>query len=162
MHSQGDARMEEQVVIFNLQDQVYGINIESVLEIIRMESVTRVPGTPDFIEGVINLRGKVIPVMDLSKRFGMPQSRVSSSTRVIIVEAGGVTVGMVVDAVSEVLRFPVTSIEPPPPMISGAGIEALRGIALVDGRLIILLDLGRVLHEEEKESLQDIGKSPEN
>lgn len=157
MHSQGDARMEEQVVIFNLQDQVYGINIESVLEIIRMESVTSVPGTPDFIEGVINLRGKVIPVMDLSKRFNMPQSRVSSTTRVIIVEAGGVTVGMVVDAVSEVLRFPATSIEPPPSMFSGASIEALRGIALVDGRLIILLDLGKVLHEDEKESLQDIG-----
>lgn len=150
-------RVEEQVVIFSLNDQVYGINIESVLEIIRVESVTRVPGTPEFIEGVINIRGKVIPVMDLCKRFGMPPSGATATTRVIIVEAGGVTVGMVVDSVSEVLRFPTASIEPPPSMISGAGIEALRGIALVDGRLIILLDLGRVMHEEEREQLQEIG-----
>ncbi|MFZ5632113.1 MAG: chemotaxis protein CheW [Bacillota bacterium] len=158
MYNPESSRIEEQVVVFSLHDQVYGINIESVLEIIKMESVTRVPGTPDFIEGVINLRGKVIPVMDLCKRFNMPSSEVSASTRVIIVEAGGVTVGMVVDAVSEVLRFPSSSIEPPPPLIVGASIEALKGIALVDGQLIILLDLGKVLYDEEKQKLQEIGR----
>lgn len=157
MEGTGGSRLEDQVVVFSLHEQVYGINIESVLEIIRVESVTSVPGTADFIEGVINLRGKVIPIMDLCKRFNMPPSRVSAATRVIIVEAGGVKVGMIVDSVSEVLRFPASSIEPPPSMISGSGIEALRGIALVDGRLIILLDLGKVLYDEERRKLQEIG-----
>lgn len=157
MYNPGGSRTEEQVVVFCLSDQVYGINIESVLEIIRMESVTRVPGTPDFIEGVINLRGKVIPIMDLSKRFGMPPSSVSDSTRVVIVQAGGVTVGMIVDSVSEVLRVPSSLIEPPPAMIAGSSIDALEGIALVDQRLIILLNLGKVLREEEKYRLESFG-----
>jgi purine-binding chemotaxis protein CheW len=157
MYNSGGGRAEEQVVVFGLRDQVYGINIESVLEIIRMESVTRVPGTPDFIEGVLNLRGKVIPIMDLSKRFGMPPSGTSDSTRVVIVEAGGVTVGIIVDSVSEVLRVPSSAIEPPPAMIAGAGIGALEGIALVDQRLIVLLNLGKILREEEKHRLESFG-----
>ncbi|MCL6478369.1 MAG: chemotaxis protein CheW [Peptococcaceae bacterium] len=151
------SRIEEQVAVFSLHGQVYGINIESVLEIIKMESVTRIPGTPDFIEGVINLRGKVIPVMDLCKRFNMPSSEISDSTRVIIVEAGGVTVGMIVDAVMEVIRFPSSGVEPPPPLIVGAGMESLKGIALVDEKLIILLDLAKVLYEEEKQKIREIG-----
>ncbi|MCL6612874.1 MAG: chemotaxis protein CheW [Peptococcaceae bacterium] len=154
----GQSRIEEQVVVFTLRDQVYGMDIGSVLEIIRMESVTRVPGTPDFIEGIINLRGKVIPVMDLCRRFNMPPSKISDSTRVIIAEAGGVTVGMIVDSVSEVLRIPASSIEPPPAIIAGSSIEALRGIALVDEKMIILLDLGKVLYEEEKRQLEGFGK----
>ncbi len=144
-----------QIVVFSLHDQVYGIDIASVIEIIRMESITRVPGTPVFIEGILNLRGTVIPVMDLCKRFGMPESQITGSTRVIIVEAGGVTVGMITDAVSEVLRCPASSIQPAPPIVSGSVKEALRGIALVDGRMILLLDLSKVLYEEEKQELRE-------
>lgn len=157
MNDPGGGRGENQVVVFTLRDQVYGIGIESVLEIIRMESVTAVPGTPEFVEGVINLRGKVIPVMDLCKRFKMPPSKESESTRVIIAEAGGITLGMIVDSVSEVLRIPSSTIQPPPAMISESSTEALKGIALVDGRLVILLDLDRVLYEEEKDRLAEIG-----
>lgn len=148
---------EKKVVVFMLHEQVYGIDIESVIEIIKMESITKVPGTPDFVEGVINIRGKVIPVLDLCKRMNMPKSEVSASTRVIIVEAGGVTVGMLVDAVSEVLSFPASSVEPPPPIIADSSIDALKGIALVDGQLIILLDLAKVLYDEERLELQKIG-----
>ncbi len=157
MQIAGGGRTEEQVVVFSLHDQIYGINIESVLEIIKMEPVTRVPGTPDFIEGVINLRGKVIPVMDLGRSFNMPHSRQTADTKVIVVEVGGVTVGVMVDSVSEVLCFPVAGIESPPPVIAGAGVESLRGIALVDGRLIILLDLAKVLHDEERHRLYEFG-----
>jgi len=157
MDNPGGINSVEQVVVFNLHDQVYGINIESVLEIIRTESVTRVPGTPEFIEGVINLRGRVIPIMDLCKRFNMPPAEISDATRVIIVEAGGVTVGMIVDQVSEVLRIPSSSVEPPPAMIAGSSVEALKGIALVEDKLVILLDLGKVLYDEEKTRLQGFG-----
>ncbi|MHB8158391.1 MAG: chemotaxis protein CheW, partial [Desulfocucumaceae bacterium] len=80
-------KIEEQLVVFNLHDQVYGVDIASVIEIIRIEAITKVPGSPAFIEGIINLRGKVIPVMDLCTRFSLPPSEVTDSTRVIIVEA---------------------------------------------------------------------------
>ncbi len=157
MFKPGGGSSEEKVVVFNLRDQVYGIDIDSVLEIIRMESVTSVPGTREFIEGVINLRGKVIPIMDLSKRLNMPPCRVSESSRVIIVEAGGVTVGMIVDSVSEVLRIPVSAIQPPPAMIAESSVKAINGIALVDERLVILIDPGKVLYEEERDELAKIG-----
>ncbi|MCL5056553.1 MAG: chemotaxis protein CheW [Actinobacteria bacterium] len=153
MCSSDDGKSEEQVVVFNLQDQAYGVNIASVLEIIRAETVTRVPGTPPFIEGIINLRGKVVPVMDLCKSFGLPSTCVSETTRVIIVEAGGVSMGFTVDSVSEVLRLPESGIEPVPSLISAASVEAFRGIALVGDRLITLLDLNRLLGEDEKEEL---------
>lgn len=152
MGSFDDGRSEEQVVVFNLQDQAYGVNIASVLEIIRAETVTRVPGTPPFIEGIINLRGKVVPVMDLCKKFGLP-STVSETTRIIIVEAGGVSMGITVDSVSEVLRLPESGIEPVPSLVSAVSVEAFRGIALVGDRLITLLDLNRLLGEDEKEEL---------
>lgn len=155
MHDLKTGLSEDQIVVFKLHDQLYGVNIASVLEIIRVETVTRVPGTPHFIEGIINLRGRVVPVMDLGGRFGLPRSGVSDSTRVIIVEAGGVTTGMIVDSVSEVLRLPSSSLEPVPALIAGAGLEALKGVALVDQRMIIILDLGKLLYDEEKKELKD-------
>lgn len=147
-------KSEEQVVVFHLRDQNYGIDIESVLEIIRMESITRVPGTPVFIEGIINLRGRIVPVMDLAKWFGLEAAAATESSRIIIVEAGGSTVGMIVDAVSEVLRFPLSCIEPPPPMTGGGNLSFIRGIALWDERMVVLLDLAKVLHEDEQQELK--------
>lgn len=152
------ADQTDKVVVFSLQNQLYGIDIASVLEIIRMELVTSVPGTPYFIEGIINLRGKVVPVMDLGKKFEIPSSRISENTRVIIVEAAGFTVGLIVDSVSEVLRFPASSVEPPPALISGQILEALRGIALVGEQLIILLDVNRLLQEKEKRELREYNR----
>ncbi|HOV79658.1 MAG TPA: chemotaxis protein CheW [Bacillota bacterium] len=148
--------MENQLVVFQLAEQTYGIDIASVFEIIRMETITRVPRTPDFVEGVINLRGKIIPVIDLCKRFNLAISERTNSSRIIIVDVDGNTIGMIVDAVSEVLRVPVDSIEPPPPMIHGINAAYLRGIAILDEKLIILLNLDKILYEHEKSELQGI------
>ena len=148
-------KIEEQLVVFNLHDQVYGVDIASVIEIIRIEAITKVPGSPAFIEGIINLRGKVIPVMDLCTRFSLPPSEVTDSTRVIIVEAE-VTIGIIVNSVSEVLRLTESNIEPIPSIITGSSANALRGIALIDNRMVTLLDLGKLIYEEERQELQGL------
>ncbi|SHK30835.1 chemotaxis protein CheW [Desulforamulus aeronauticus] len=144
---------EEQIVVFQLMEQVYGVDINSVYEIIRMETITSIPRTPHFVEGVINLRGRIIPVIDLGLRFGLGQSQRTQASRIIIVEVSGQTIGMIVDSVQEVLRIPLTTIEPPPPVVNGVDAAYLRGIAVLEQRLIILLDQNRVLLEEEKDQL---------
>ncbi|MDO7788336.1 chemotaxis protein CheW [Desulforamulus aquiferis] len=144
---------EEQVVVFQLMEQIYGIDINSVFEIIRMESITKIPRTPHFVEGVINLRGRIIPVIDLTNRFGLGVSERTQASRIIIVEVSEQKIGMIVDSVQEVLRIPVSSIEPPPPVVNGIDAAYLRGIAILEARLVILLDQNRVLMEDEKEQL---------
>lgn len=146
---------EEQIVVFKLADQTYGVDIGAVAEIIRMETITRVPRAPEFVEGVINLRGRIIPVIDLRKRFGLPEGEYTRQSRIIIVEIGGMTVGMIVDAVLEVLRIPRESIEPPPAVVDGVDVAYLRGIALWEDRMIILLNLEKILYEGEKEALRE-------
>jgi len=145
---------EIQLVVFQLAGETYGVDINHVQEIIRMQNITEIPRTPDFIEGVINLRGRVIPVIDLHKRFNLPLADATQNTRIMVVELDQMTVGMIVDSVSEVLRLPAASIEPPPPMISGVDVAYLEGVGKWNERLIILLDLNRVLRESEKQELQ--------
>lgn len=147
---------EEQLVVFKLMDQHYGVNISSVCEIIRMERVTRIPRTPDFVEGVIKLRGKSIPVIDLRKRFGLDGAEDVSSCKIMVVEIDGMTVGLVVDEVTEVKRIPVESIEPPPPAASGIDAAFLQGIVLLEEDMIILLDLNKVLYRQEMKELASI------
>ncbi|WP_072866190.1 chemotaxis protein CheW [Desulforamulus hydrothermalis] len=144
---------ELQIVVFQLAEQVYGIDINSVYEIIRMENITKIPRAPHFVEGVINLRGRIIPVIDLSRRFGLEQKQRTQACRIIIVEVAGQTVGMIVDSVQEVLRLPLAGIEPPPPVVHGIDAAYLRGIAILEERLIILLDQDKILLEEEKAQL---------
>ena len=144
---------EEQIVVFQLMEQVYGVDINSVYEIIRMETITKIPRTPHFVEGVINLRGRIIPVIDLGLRFGLGQSERTQASRIIIVEVSGQTIGMIVDSVQEVLRIPLNTIGPPPPVVNGVDATYLRGIAVLEQRLIILLDQNKVLLEEEKDQL---------
>lgn len=146
---------EEQIVVFKLAEQTYGVDIGTVAEIIRMESITRVPRAPEFVEGVINLRGRIIPVIDLRKRFGLPEGERTRQSRIIIVEIGGMTIGMIVDAVLEVLRIPAETIEPPPAVVDGVDIAYLRGIALWEERMIILLNLQKILYENEREALEE-------
>ncbi len=148
---------EGQLVVFQLAGQTYGIDIASVFEIIKMEAITRVPRTPDFIEGVINLRGKIIPVIDLCRRFNLDRPEITNSSRIIIVDVGGNTIGMIVDGVSEVLRINEDSIEPPPPMIHGIEAAYLRGIAILGNRLIILLNLEKIFEDSERIELQSYG-----
>ncbi len=151
-------REEEQLVVFNLSGETYGVDISSVREIIRMQTITEVPKTPDFVEGVINLRGKVIPVIDLHKRFDLPMVEETSHSRIMVVEVDHITVGMIVDSVSEVLRIPKDTIDPPPPVISGVDSAFLRGVGKLDDRLIILLDLNQVLHEKEKKAIENVAQ----
>lgn len=143
---------EEQLVVFALGDELYGVRIGVVREIITWQQVTRVPHTPDYVEGVINLRGRVIPVVDLRCRLGLARGDRDRRTRIVVVEGEGDIVGMVVDAVSEVLTVSSDRIEPPSPY-THINVDYVRGIAKLDDRLIILLDLDRVLAPEEAQAV---------
>lgn len=154
MNEQGLSRTGVlQLVSFNLGDEEYGVDILRVQEINRMVHITRVPKAPEFVEGVINLRGKVIPIVDLRKRFGLCAKPHDKNTRIIVVDIDGRTVGLIVDGVSEVLRFSMDTIEPPPPMVTGVDAEYIWGVGKLEDRLLILLDLSKVLANEEKEYL---------
>lgn len=146
--------MERQLVVFELGDENFGVDISSVESIIKMQELTKVPHAPGFVEGVTNLRGIVLPVLDLRKRFSMPQIEESKDTRIVVSNIEGIKVGMVVDSVSEVLTVPESIIEPTPPMISSVDTTFITGIAKLENRLIILLDLNRVLSTKEQNLLQ--------
>ena len=146
--------MEEQLVVFDLANEHYGVNIAAVESIIKMQPITTVPRAPSFVEGVTNLRGTVLPVIDLRRRFGLLAEEETKETRIVVVEMGGATVGMVVDGVSEVLRVAEEDIEPPSPIVMTIDSAFITGIAKMDERLIILLDLGKVLSTEERADLQ--------
>lgn len=148
--------MEEQLVVFDLAGEHYGLDISAVEGIIKMQSITKMPQAPIFVEGVTNLRGMVVPVIDLRKRFGMLVQEYTKDTRIVIVNMDKTKVGIVVDGVSEVLRVPENAIEPTPAMVSGMDSAFIRGIAKVDGRLITLLDLTNVLTITELKSIEKI------
>ena len=147
---------EQQLVSFDLATESYGVDIGAVREIIRLQKITNVPRTPEFVEGVINLRGKVIPVVDLRKRFGLPVGDQSAENRIVVVDIGGQDIGVIVDAVNEVLRIFSDSVEPPSSVITTADSDYLMGIAKVDDKLLILLDLESVLSAEERAVLADV------
>lgn len=136
---------EIQLVVFDLAGEYYGVDIGDVREIIRMQSITRIPGAPRFVEGVINLRGKVVPVLDLRKRLNRPIKDQTKDTRIVVVNFEGNDVGVIVDGVNEVLRIQLASIEPPSHMITDSESDYLRGIAKLESKLIILLDLNKAL-----------------
>jgi purine-binding chemotaxis protein CheW len=150
------AQTEEllQLVSFNIGQEEFGLGIQSIQEINRMVEITRVPNSPDFVSGVINLRGKVIPIINLRKRFGFPPKENDKNTRIIVVELGSMVVGFVVDAVSEVLRIPKNITEPPPSIVAGIGSEYITAVAKLENRLLILLDLERILKDKEKQQLE--------
>src|SRR4030088_210732 len=145
---------ERQLVVFQLGAELYGVDIARVHEIIRLQAVTRVPRAPSFVEGVINLRGKVIPVVDLRRRFGLPSAEHTRASRIVVVEIGDQVVGIVVDGVSEVLRVNGATIEPPSPVVAGVESDYLQGIAKLPDRLVILLNLDRVLARDERRALE--------
>jgi|GEM_PF-178044 len=134
-----------QLVGFCLGDEEFGVDINEVHEINRSIEITPVPRTPDFVEGVINLRGKVIPVINMRIRFQLPGIEKNNQTRIVIVEVDSKIVGMLVDSVTEVLRISSNTIEPPPDILSGIDTDNIRGVAKLENRLLILLDLSRVL-----------------
>jgi purine-binding chemotaxis protein CheW len=139
---------EEQVVVFELAGESYGVDIGRVQEIIRPPAITAVPRAPDYVEGVVNLRGRVIPVINLRNRFGLPEGERGRAARIVVLDVDGNTVGAAVDAVSEVLRVPSAAVEPPGATLSGPDTAHLRGIAKLEDRLVILLDLKQALSVE--------------
>lgn len=145
-----------QLVTFKVGSEEFGIEIFSVKEIIRMLNITKVPKAPDFVEGVVNLRGKVIPIIDMRKRFGMDSLNHDKHTRIVVVEMENVMVGYVVDAVSEVLRIPSDTVEPPPSVVAGIDAEYINGVGKLENRLLIMLDLNKLLKTEEKNSLNHL------
>lgn len=144
---------EIQLVVFSLGREEFAVEVTQVREIIRMEEITRMPKSPYFVEGIINLRGQIIAVIDLAKRLNIEPGERSTETRIIVVEAGDVRVGMIVDSVSEVLRIGADAVEPSPTMATDVSAAFLRGVVKHDNRLIILLDLAKVLSLEEMASL---------
>jgi purine-binding chemotaxis protein CheW len=138
----------EQLVVFQLGNEEYAITISQVKEIIRYGGATRLPDTPPHMEGIINLRGKVIPVIDLAKRFGLTREK-TEDIQAVIVEAAGREVGVVVDLVSEVLRIEESAVEPAQ-TVHHAG-DFLRGIGKLEGRLLIILDLDKLFSDQEQD-----------
>lgn len=142
-----------QLVTFSIGEEEFGVDILKVQEIIRTMEITKVPRAQDFVEGVINLRGKVIPIIDLRRRFGLDSKNHDKHTRIIVIEINNMIVGFVVDSVSEVLRIPAGTVEPPPPVVAGLESEYISGVGKLQDRLLILLDLDKLLSSEDLESL---------
>lgn len=140
---------ERQLILFSLGKGSYGIPIENVFEIKKMEEITVVPKAPKFIEGVINLRGNVVPVVDLRKRFGMDKAEVTKKTKIIIVDVKKRQFGLIVDAVAEVVTLSNDQIEPSLPTVSGLKAEFINGIGKLNDKLIIILDISRILQSSE-------------
>ncbi len=146
--------------MFNIGKELYGVGIESVHEIVKVPDITQVPDAPRFLEGVINLRGKIIPVVDLRKRLNLQGKERNKSSRVLITENEGRLIGLLVDAVSEVLKLHPDAIEAPPEMVSAIGVEYITGVAKVGERLVILLTLQKVLNlDDMKKVVKVIEKS---
>ncbi|MBI5809695.1 MAG: chemotaxis protein CheW [Deltaproteobacteria bacterium] len=146
-----DSKKVLQLVTFRLGNEEYSLDILKVQEIIRHMNLTRVPKAPEFVDGVINLRGKVIPVLDLRKRFGLVNNEKTEATRIIVVDIDDKTVGLKVDAVSEVLRLPSDTVEPPPSIVTDVESDYIKGVGKMEGRLIILLDVSKILTRNEKD-----------
>lgn len=145
-----------QLVSFNIGEEEFGIDILKVQEIIRTMEITKMPNTPEFIEGVINLRGRVIPIIDLRIKLGMQKREHDKSTRIIVVEIADQTVGFIVDAVSEVLRIPKNITEAPPAIVSGINSDYITAVGKLEDRLLILLDLEKTLSVGEQEELETV------
>ena len=141
---------EQQLVVFSLSGGGYGVDIGTVREIIRMQEITQRPTTPPYVEGVINLRGRVIPVLDLRKRFGLEVTEYTQETRIVVIDIGGTDIGAIVDEVTEVLRVPLGSIELPSDVVLGDDSEYVVGVVKLGERLVILLELARALSEDER------------
>jgi purine-binding chemotaxis protein CheW len=149
---------ETQLVIFKLGDEEYGVNIMQVKEIIRMVAINKVPQVPQFVEGIISLRGEILPIIDLREKFGIPKKENSRSTRILVINLDSTTIGGIVDEVTEVLRIQNSAIKPSPPVIKGVNSDYLLGIGQIGGRIIILLDLARILNTSEVIRIKEIAE----
>jgi purine-binding chemotaxis protein CheW len=156
----GQEEMKEeriQLVSFKIGNEEHGINVLKVREIIRMSNITRVPNTPDYIEGVINLRGKVIPIISLRKKFYLPEVENDSRTRIIVMDMDNELMGFIVDSVAEVVRIAISEIQPPPPIVtSGIDQECISGVIDHADRLLVLLNLEKMFSSQERQSIAEM------
>ena len=154
-HTKNEASDILQLVSFKIGKEEFAVDILKVQEIIKIISITKVPNSPHFVEGVINLRGRVIPIIDLRIRLGLEKVQHTNDTRIIVVELEGNIVGFIVDAVYEVLRISKSITEAPPELVTGVNSEFITAVGKLEDRILILLDLEKVLSQSEKEVLID-------
>ena len=156
MDKKTDTRSDEliQLVSFNLGSEEFGIDILRVQEINRMVDITRVPQAPFYVEGVINLRGKIIPVIDLRAKFELGARERDKNSRIVVCDVAGDIMGLIVDSVSEVLRIPGSLVEPPPAVVAGRQQHYVSGVVKLEERLLLFLDISK-LAMEVCEALQD-------
>ncbi|MVO99137.1 chemotaxis protein CheW [Paenibacillus lutrae] len=148
---------DKKIIVFALAHEEYGVEVDKVKTIERMQPMTRVPKTPVFVKGVINLRGVVVPIIDLRSRFGLPESSYTENTRIIIVAVNDIEVGLVVDSANDVIDLNEDSIENPPEVVGGIKAKYLHGIAKIgDERLLVLMNLNEVLNKDEIMQLEKI------
>jgi purine-binding chemotaxis protein CheW len=149
---------ELHIVGFQVGRETYGVPITSLHEIVRVPDITAVPDAPDYLEGVINLRGKIVSVMDLRKRFGVKESSVKRHTRILVVEHAGRLAGLIVDSASEVLKIPADAVEPPPAAFQEGGLNCVTGLGKVGGRLVVLLDMSKLLSPASLQAKSENGE----
>jgi purine-binding chemotaxis protein CheW len=149
---------ELQIVGFRVGRETFGVPISLVHEIVRVPEITAVPEAPDYVEGVINLRGKIISVLDLRKRFGEKQITGSKKNRILVVEVEGKMVGLIVDAASEVLKVPENEIDLPPNIFDEGELNYVTGVGKLRGRLIIMIDLTKILQKGELRRLGELSE----
>ena len=145
-----------QLVSFKIGEEEFGVDILKVQEINRMMEITQIPNAPSFVNGVVNLRGRIIPVIELRSKLGMASKEHDKDTRIVVVEVNNTTTGFIVDAVSEVLRIPTSITEPPPDMVSGIDSDYITAVGKLEGRLLILLDLEKTLSMHEMSQLSEV------
>jgi purine-binding chemotaxis protein CheW len=157
------AEEEEQLVVLRLGTEEFGIPVHFVTSIIRIQPITRIPRAPHFLEGVINLRGQITAIVDLRKRFGMEPKEADNATRIVVLTVEDITVGLIVDAVYEVLRIPLEEIGPPPSVLQTSG-EAhyVEGVGKVGDRLIIIMDVKGLLTRKEIETVEKLEAKEES
>ncbi len=157
--AEGFAEKELQLVVFKIGNEEFGVPISEVREIVRLVPITPVPRTPAFIEGVVNLRGQILAVVDLARRLNLPASARSDKTRIIVIEVEDHTVGMIVDEVTEVLRLSSDNIDRTPEIISTeVHQEYLQGVGKLGERLLILIDLAKIFSAEEVEDIKTVNR----
>ena len=152
--SQAQVSGSMQLVSFKLSDETYGIEITKIREIILVGEITQVPETPHFIRGLINLRSSVIPVIDLRARFSLPENGLNEESRIMVLNVGTRTIGIIVDSVSEVLRVSDDQISPAPPTVASLDHEYMTGLVRLEDRLLILLDVDKLFGEEQTNAME--------
>ncbi|WP_295161518.1 chemotaxis protein CheW [uncultured Brachyspira sp.] len=149
--NRADIEDSTNLVTFRLGNGEYAIDIMQAKEIIKMEKITLIPNAPEFVEGVINLRGNIIPIIDLKKRFNLEETEGDKNTGIIIVKIEDVDMGIIIDAISKVVSISNSDIQPPPPVLSGIGQKYIKGVGKLEDKLLVVLDLEKLFASDEEE-----------